>query len=458
MRAIHGAAALLTAGAAVVVVPHCARLREGFEWLHAAELEYDAAEAAWAGALANVDAEALRDALERYRSAAEIVPPAKGDEWAVQFIAWLARYAIITPLLRYSTRCTLAFGGRASRLTSHASLMRCPSHLTHAAPLTPNSFRPLRLRSLHRVAAASELLRDDLPAIAAAHQALLDSGYCTEVVADADAATPEQLAQLYARCIAPIARGTVLFAGSVAAAEAAFERARAIETPASIVGPASATVLSWSNRLQLPDRHDPALLARPWWTSTELSEVYAAIAASATMLQREFEAVFEAVGGSDGFAARRADSWLPEPSDGWGRVPLAPQCDGAAAETCQLIDALAGRHDVETPGNSGSPLGVESGSSAGYYLMRPGTRIRAHVGPTNARLTCHYVLRDGGGGAALTVAGETKNWVQGETFCFDDSFVHEAEHTGTADRYIFLFDLSHPDLELKRSLPKRRSV
>lgn len=44
--------------------------------------------------------------------------------------------------------------------------------------------RPLRLRCLHRVAAAHELLREQPAAIVAAHQELIDESYCEEVVAE----------------------------------------------------------------------------------------------------------------------------------------------------------------------------------------------------------------------------------------------------------------------------------
>jgi hypothetical protein len=125
--------------------------------------------------------------------------------------------------------------------------------------------RPLRLRSLHRVAAGRELLRDEhqLPLIANAHNQLLQENYCKEMLDDATAQLPfgEQLGhQHYTKCVAPIARGTVIFAPSDAESEKAF--AQAINLPGAYgVGKA----LTWTSRWQLPDNHVPGLKAQPWW-------------------------------------------------------------------------------------------------------------------------------------------------------------------------------------------------
>jgi hypothetical protein len=51
-----------------------------------------------------------------------------------------------------------------------------------------------------------------------------------------------------------------------------------------------------------------------------------------------------------------------------------------------------------------------------------------------------------GHGARFTVGEETRAWTPGSASCFDDSFVHHAEHPGSHDRYILLVDIPHPQL------------
>ena len=42
--------------------------------------------------------------------------------------------------------------------------------------------------------------------------------------------------------------------------------------------------------------------------------------------------------------------------------------------------------------------------------------------------------------------GERVEWKEGKALCFDDSYVHEAGHEGTEDRYVLIVTLLHPDL------------
>ena len=80
-------------------------------------------------------------------------------------------------------------------------------------------------------------------------------------------------------------------------------------------------------------------------------------------------------------------------------------------------------------------------------MLKPGTRLQPHAGPTNERLTCHLALR--GEGAWFTVGSEpARQWVPGRAFCFDDSFVHEAVHEGHESRYVLLVDVPHPDARI----------
>jgi hypothetical protein len=212
--------------------------------------------------------------------------------------------------------------------------------------------RPLRLRSLHRVAAARELLRDSrheddkemLPLIAAAHSQLIAENYCDEMLSDAIAQglASEKQEKQHRKCLAPIARGTVLFAEGGAggpASVAAF--AAAVALPGSdggIIGgpPGSGSggqkpALTWTTLWQLPDHHVPGLRAQPWWM--ELPAV-AALEASFPALQAEFKSVLARTGGEQ---VREQGAGRPRLAAGAlrGRTARA-HCAGACPCACAL--------------------------------------------------------------------------------------------------------------------------
>ena len=286
--------------------------------------------------------------------------------------------------------------------------------------------RPLRLHCMHRVAAIRELLRQDSALIAHAHQQLLDDGYCTDLL---EGFTSRRQWH-YEACIAPIARGTIQFAAGKAEADAAFDLALQLAGVTAV-----APALSWTSRLQLPDHHTAGLAAKPWWP--QLAAV-AALETSSKMLLAEFKRVFATEGGGDAFARRRADSWIADPQLGWGMLPIVREGRCIAPQTCSFVQQL--RSAPRARGSSKDDL-----SGVGYYLLRPGAWLHLHAAPSNKRLTCHLTLE--GEGALFTVGGEPKEWIVGKAFCFDDSFLHEAVHRGTADRYILLIDIPHPDLD-----------
>ena len=69
--------------------------------------------------------------------------------------------------------------------------------------------------------------------------------------------------------------------------------------------------------------------------------------------------------------------------------------------------------------------------SAYFSLMAPGTRLRAHCGPTNVRLRVHVGIQVPTEGVAMRVGNETRPWRVGEPLVFDDSFEHEVCLTHT---------------------------
>jgi len=78
--------------------------------------------------------------------------------------------------------------------------------------------------------------------------------------------------------------------------------------------------------------------------------------------------------------------------------------------------------------------------AAGFSVMKPGTRIRPHVGYQGDLLRCHLGLEVPAGDCALRVGGETRQWQPGRVLVFDDHFIHEAWNLTDEDRAILLID------------------
>eukprot|EP01046_Picozoa_sp_COSAG06_P030656 COSAG06_NODE_2925_length_6082_cov_7.451613_7_plen_122_part_00 len=85
--------------------------------------------------------------------------------------------------------------------------------------------------------------------------------------------------------------------------------------------------------------------------------------------------------------------------------------------------------------------------------LRGATHIWPHCGPTNARLRVHFPLLVPRGKYTLTVGDEPpRQWEEGKTLIFDDSFRHEVEAVPASDlaegedqaRLVLILDVWHP--------------
>jgi aspartate beta-hydroxylase len=85
------------------------------------------------------------------------------------------------------------------------------------------------------------------------------------------------------------------------------------------------------------------------------------------------------------------------------------------------------------------------GPTAMFSMLEPRTRIPAHTGTTNARVTVHLplVVPDGCG---FRVGAETREWREGECWAFDDTIEHEAWNDSDQPRAILILDAWNPFL------------
>lgn len=83
--------------------------------------------------------------------------------------------------------------------------------------------------------------------------------------------------------------------------------------------------------------------------------------------------------------------------------------------------------------------------NAFFSLLRPHTRIPPHTGVTNTRAIIHLAL-DIPPGCGFRVGGETREWIEGKAFAFDDTIEHEAWNDSDRRRAVLIIDTWNPHL------------
>ena len=106
------------------------------------------------------------------------------------------------------------------------------------------------------------------------------------------------------------------------------------------------------------------------------------------------------------------------------------RCPGTAAamEALPLLDV---------PGKSPTVI---------FSILAPRTRIPAHTGVSNTRATVHLPLVVPEG-CRFRVGGETRPWVEGRAWAFDDTIEHEAWNDSDRPRAILIIDAWNPFLD-----------
>ena len=105
-----------------------------------------------------------------------------------------------------------------------------------------------------------------------------------------------------------------------------------------------------------------------------------------------------------------------------------------AAKCPRTMAALEGAPQPDQPGRTPAAM---------FSLLKPATRIPAHTGVSNTRLVTHVplIVPEGCG---FRVGNETRQWVPGRAWVFDDTIEHEAWNNSTLLRVVLIFDIWHP--------------
>jgi aspartyl/asparaginyl beta-hydroxylase (cupin superfamily) len=174
----------------------------------------------------------------------------------------------------------------------------------------------------------------------------------------------------------------------------------------------------------------------PWLSQLE---------ATTPMIRAELQALLAA--GGNGFAPYVAyppgapvNQWGDlNHNDAWAAqffidhgVPQ-PHLRERCPQTAALLDSLP---LFDLPGR---------GPVAFFSLLKPKTRIPPHTGASNIRTIIHLPLIVPGD-CSFRVGNETRHWVEGEAFAFDDTIEHEAWNGSDALRAVLIIDAWNPHL------------
>lgn len=115
--------------------------------------------------------------------------------------------------------------------------------------------------------------------------------------------------------------------------------------------------------------------------------------------------------------------------------------DGAkVAESCALFPKTTAILDT-------LPMADQPGfaPTAMFSVLQPKTTIPPHTGSANTRLIAHLplIIPDG---CRFRVGNDTRPWVMGESFVFDDTIEHEAWNDSDQLRAVLIFDVWNPFL------------
>ena len=123
----------------------------------------------------------------------------------------------------------------------------------------------------------------------------------------------------------------------------------------------------------------------------------------------------------------------------WGACFLWEYCvpNPPVIERCPQTAALLERLPLQRiPGRA---------PNAFFSLLRPGKIIPPHTGVTNTRAIVHLAL-DVPPDCGFRVGGETRAWVEGKAFAFDDTIEHEAWNRSERRRAVLILDTWNPHL------------
>jgi aspartate beta-hydroxylase len=181
------------------------------------------------------------------------------------------------------------------------------------------------------------------------------------------------------------------------------------------------------------------------------------IEAATGAIRDEFLAVLEAEQGFTPYLTYSSD----QPLNQWAELNNSPRWSAYhLIESGQVNQANAARcpHTMAALAHAPQPDQPGRTPVAMFSLLKPKTRIPPHCGVSNVRLVTHVPLIVPPG-CGFRVGNDTREWVPGKAWVFDDTIEHEAWNNSDKLRVILMFDIWHPHLsEAERMLVSAMSA
>jgi aspartate beta-hydroxylase len=144
-----------------------------------------------------------------------------------------------------------------------------------------------------------------------------------------------------------------------------------------------------------------------------------------------------------------------QPLNQWAELNNSPRWSALHLyQNGEPVVANAARCPLTMAMLDGVPMPDQPGRTptAMFSLLKPHTRIPPHVGVSNARLVTHLPLIVPPG-CGFRVGNDTREWVPGKAWVFDDTIEHEAWNDSDQLRVVLIFDIWHPHLsEAERTM------
>jgi aspartyl/asparaginyl beta-hydroxylase (cupin superfamily) len=188
--------------------------------------------------------------------------------------------------------------------------------------------------------------------------------------------------------------------------------------------------------LQRCEHYLPGLESKPWWDGSELSFVQT-LESNAEQIRAEYIDIL--LSGSLRLHPQSKGGPRRRASNGdWNIFEL---WSAGRLNQCNAVEA-----PFTTPLLSSIPELITNPRGLVYFsVLNPHVHIRAHCGPTNARIRLHLGLQVPSG-AFMRVGEERRTWKRGKCLVFDDSWEHEVWNKSDQLRAVLLMDTWHPQL------------
>lgn len=235
---------------------------------------------------------------------------------------------------------------------------------------------------------------------------------------------------------------------SYAGLSASLERSGEIEQ-ARKVGRDGVKCGVWKDEWQRPAHYVKSLLPCKPWHETASLEMCAALEQALPSIKEEFDKYMSEGGGTKDVGIRSGEAMLTEVGT-WKEIPLfnAGRMDH---EVCSKFPETVRTLTERCADATG--LAFCGGGEVAFRILSPGSKLKPHCGPTNARLTCQLGISVPlGAEPGVAIGGQDpRPWIDGQCIVFDDSFEHyeELDEMADGDCVVFTVHFWHPCFQHK---------